>query len=228
MSLKKFVANKARPLPVIIMADTSGSMSVDGKIDSLNQSLRDMIKSFSEETRSRAEINVSVITFGGQARVHLNLTPAHQIEQIEELNATGGTPLGQACTLAKELIEDKEIISSRAYRPVIILLSDGHPTDDYDTAFNELINSERAQKATRFALSIGADADDSVLSEFNNDIEAPVFHAKNASDIHRFFRAVTMSVSNHSKSQTPNQPMKLEFSDVSAGELVEDDFDLDF
>ncbi|WMS93337.1 VWA domain-containing protein [Pseudoalteromonas sp. HL-AS2] len=228
MSLNKFVANKARPLPVIIMADTSGSMSVDGKIDSLNQSLRDMIESFSEESRSRAEINVSVITFGGQAQVHLNLTPAHQIEQIEELNATGGTPLGQACRLAKELIEDKEIIPSRAYRPVIILLSDGHPTDDYNSAFNELINSERAQKATRFSLSIGADADDSVLSEFNNDIEAPVFHAKNASDIHRFFRAVTMSVSNHSKSQSPNQPMKLEFAEVNTGELVEDDFDLDF
>ena len=228
MSLNKFVANKARPLPVIIMADTSGSMSIDGKIDSLNQSLRDMIKSFSEESRNRAEINVSIITFGGEAKVHLKLTPAHEIEQIQELNATGGTPLGQACMLAKELIEDKETIPSRAYRPVIILLSDGHPTDDYNTAFNELINSDRGQKATRFALSIGADADDSVLSEFNNDIEAPVFHAKNASDIHRFFRAVTMSVSNHSKSQTPNQPMKLEFSEVTTGELVEDDFELDF
>lgn len=38
MELNKFVANKARPLPVIIMADTSGSMSIDGKIDALNQS----------------------------------------------------------------------------------------------------------------------------------------------------------------------------------------------
>lgn len=228
MNIKKFVANKARPLPVIIMADTSGSMSVDGKIDSLNQSLRDMTKSFSQESRSRAEINVAVITFGGQAQVHLDLTPAHQIEQIQELNATGGTPLGQACILAKELIEDKEIIPGRAYRPVIILLSDGHPTDDYSTAFGELVNSERAQKATRFALSIGADADDRILGDFGNDIEAPLFHARNASEIHRFFRAVTMSVANHSKSQSPNQPVKLDFAEVAEGELVEDDFELDF
>jgi uncharacterized protein YegL len=228
MTLKKFVANKPRTLPVIILADTSGSMSVDGKIDSLNQSLKDMIKSFAQEGRNRAEINVAVITFGGQAEVHLALTPAYQIEQMEELQATGGTPLGQACLLAKELIENKEILPSRSYRPVIILLSDGHPTDDYSSAFNELINNDRAQKSTRLALSIGADADDSLLGDFNNDIEAPLFYAKNATDIHRFFRAVTMSVSNHSKSQVANEPMKLDFEEVKDGELVEDDFDLDF
>jgi uncharacterized protein YegL len=107
-------------------------------------------------------------------------------------------------------------------------LSDGHPTDDYSSAFNELINSDRAQKSTRLALSIGADADDSLLGDFNNDIEAPLFYAKNATDIHRFFRAVTMSVSNHSKSQVANEPMKLDFEEVKDGELVEDDFDLDF
>lgn len=228
MTLKKFVSNKPRALPVIILADTSGSMSVDGKIESLNQSLKDMIKSFAQEGRNRAEINVSVITFGGQAEVHLPLTPAYQIEQMEELQATGGTPLGQACLLAKELIENKETLPSRSYRPVIILLSDGHPTDDYSSALNELINSDRAQKATRLALSIGADADDSVLGDFNNDTEAPLFYAKNASEIHRFFRAVTMSVSNHSKSQAANEPMKLDFAEVKNGELGQDDFDLEF
>lgn len=228
MSLKKFAVAKARALPVIILADTSGSMSVDGKIASLNQAMKDMITTFSDEGRTRAEINVAVITFGGDAAIHLPLTPAHQIKQIENLSACGGTPLGKACLLAKELIEDKTIIDSRAYKPVIILLSDGHPTDNYSQAFHELINSERAQKATRLALSIGADADDSILSEFNNDLEAPLFYAKNASDIHRFFRAVTMSVSNQSKSQSPNQPMKLNLSEGAVGELVDDDFELDF
>ncbi|PKH03115.1 tellurite resistance protein TerY [Psychromonas sp. MB-3u-54] len=228
MSLKKFAVSKARVLPVIILADTSGSMSIDGKIQSLNQAMKDMIGTFSDEGRTRAEINVAVITFGGEAALHLPLTPAHQIKQSNDLVASGGTPLGEACLLAKELIEDKKIIDSRAYKPVIILLSDGHPTDDYTQAFGELINSERAKKATRLALSIGADADDSILSDFNNDLEAPLFYAKNASDIHRFFRAVTMSVSSHSKSQTPNEPLTLNFSNVAEGKLVEDDFELDF
>ena len=56
----------------------------------------------------------------------------------------------------------------------------------------------------------------------------PSFTRQNASDIHRFFRAVTMSVSNHSKRQAPNERLKLDFSDVVEGELADDDFELDF
>lgn len=224
MSTKSFIANKPRVLPVIIMADTSGSMSVEGKMQTLDHSLQQMIRSFASEGRSRAEINVALITFGGHAKLHLELTPAHAIEQVDDLVANGGTPLGKACLLAKSLIEDKTIIPSRSYQPVIILLSDGHPTDDYQGAFEQLLASERAQKATRFALSIGADADDELLGAFNNDLEAPLFYAKNASDIQRFFRAVTMSVATHSKSQTPSAPLKLDFS---SADTVDDDDDLD-
>ncbi|EGQ8097230.1 vWA domain-containing protein [Vibrio parahaemolyticus] len=223
MELNKFVASKARPLPVIVMADTSGSMSIDGKIDALNQSIKDMISSFASESRLRAEIHLSIVTFGGEAVTHLPLTPAHQIEQIENFTALGRTPLGAACTIVKDLIEDKNSIPSRAYRPVIILASDGYPTDNYKNAFDALLNSERAQKATRFALSIGNDADNTLLESFGNDVEAPLLFAHNAAEIARFFRAVTMSVANHSKSQKPNEPMKLEFVN---DELADDDLDI--
>lgn len=223
MELNKFVATKARPLPVIIMADTSGSMGVEGKIEALDNALRDMIDSFSDEGRMRAEINLSVITFGGVAKIHLNMTPAHKVQHVGPLTAGGRTPLGDACELVKGIIEDKEIIPSRAYKPVIILASDGYPTDNYEQAFNNLINSERANKATRLALSIGTDADDDLLSSFCNDLEAPLFYAKNASEIARFFRAVTMSVSNQSKSQTPNKPIKLDYINEDLGD---DDLDI--
>ncbi|MGI0737956.1 vWA domain-containing protein, partial [Pseudomonas aeruginosa] len=65
--LKKFQVQTARPLPIIVLADTSGSMSVDGKIEALNKSLKDMISSFAGESRLRAELQVSLITFGSQA-----------------------------------------------------------------------------------------------------------------------------------------------------------------
>ena len=37
--LKEFVMASARPLPVIILADISGSMSTNGKIDALNDAI---------------------------------------------------------------------------------------------------------------------------------------------------------------------------------------------
>ncbi|WP_232471276.1 vWA domain-containing protein [Pseudomonas aeruginosa] len=67
------------------------------------------------------------------------------------------------------MIEDKDSIPSRAYKPVIVLVSDGHPTDDWQGSFARLANGERSSKATRFAMAIGADADESMLGDFAND-----------------------------------------------------------
>lgn len=209
--LKKFQVQAARPLPVIVLADTSGSMFKNGKIEALNRGLQDMLKTFGGESRLRAEIQVSVITFGGyQAEVSLGLTPAHNIEAFNPLTADGPTPLGGALRLASELIEDRERISSRAYKPVIVLVSDGYPTDDWRQAFETLKSGERSAKATRFAMAIGSDADFAMLADFANDPEAPLFKAENARDIHRFFKAVTMSVSARSQSTSPNQSTPLQ------------------
>ncbi|PHN44713.1 VWA domain-containing protein [Pseudomonas sp. Choline-02u-1] len=204
--LKKFQVQTARPLPIIVLADTSGSMAVDGKIEALNKGLKDMIASFSSESRLRAEIQVSVITFGGsQAELNLPLTPAHQLQSFTPLVAEGMTPLGGALSLAGQMIED----ATRVYTPVVVLVSDGYPNDDWEVPFARLINGERSSKATRFAMAIGADADEQMLRDFANDPEAPLFRAENARDIHRFFRAVSMSVSARSQSATPNQSTPL-------------------
>lgn len=222
--LKEFTIAEARPLPVIVLADVSGSMSVDGKIEALNAALQEMIKSFAQESRIRAEIQIGLITFGGdKASLHLPLAPAHQIAQVAPLRADGGTPMGSAFSEACKLLENKESIPSRAYRPVLILVSDGHPTDRWEEAFNTLCQSERAQKATRFAMGIGADADLDMLKRFANDLESSVFQAHQAADIHRFFKAVTMSVSVRSRSATPNTTAPLLLADIP-----DDDLDLDF
>ena len=204
-SLKKFVVATPRPLPVIVLADTSGSMGENGKIEALNAALKDMFSTFSKESRLRAEIQVSVITFGGEAQVHLPLVAATSVAGFAELAAEGVTPMGAAFELARQLLEDKDGIPSRAYRPVLILLSDGQPTDDWEVPFNALCESERAQKASRLVMAIGPDADEAMLRDFANDAEAPVFKAHNARDIHRFFRAVTMSVTTRTASQNPDQ-----------------------
>lgn len=130
-----------------MLADTSGSMSVDGKIEALNKGLKDMISSFAGESRLRAEIQVSVITFGGsQVELNLPLTPAHQLQSFTPLVAEGMTPLGGALSLASEMIEDKDSIPSRAYKPVIVLVSDGYPNDDWQGPFARLVNGERSSR----------------------------------------------------------------------------------
>ncbi|KEQ17884.1 vWA domain-containing protein [Endozoicomonas numazuensis] len=222
--MKNFAIKKARPLPVIILADTSGSMSINGKIDAMNQALKDLIDTLGGENRLHAEIQLSIITFGGDKAVeHLSLKPAHQITDFTPMEAIGRTPMGDAFAMAQALIEDNERIPSRAYRPFIILISDGYPTDSWQSAFDNLCKSERAQKGTRLAMAIGDDADIKMLEDFNNDLEASVFKANDARDIIHFFRVVSMSVTSRSRSVNPNESVEIDF------DTPEEDFlDLDF
>jgi uncharacterized protein YegL len=225
MELKKFTVAKARALPVIILADTSGSMTVEGKISILNEAIQDMVSTFGQESARQAEIKVSLVTFGGDfAEIHLPLTEAKDIQKMQPLEAIGRTPMGHAFSLAYDMLDDKDLITSRDYRPVIILLSDGHPTDKWEKELEKLTNHERAKKASRFSMAIGNDANLDILSEFNNDLEVDVFKAHEARDIHRFFRAITMSVTSRSKSQSPDNVASINF-DENKG--LDDDGDLD-
>lgn len=201
--LKEFTTQSARPLPVILLADVSGSMGVDGKIQSLNHAVREMLEAFQDESDLRAEIHVSVITFGGQASVHLPLGSARDASWAD-LGAMGGTPMGAAFDIARNIVEDRAAVPSRAYRPTLVLVSDGQPTDAWQAPLQALLGSERGGKAFRMALAIGADADHAVLQAFLADPEARVYRADEARQIRQFFQLVTMSVSARSRSANPN------------------------
>ena len=219
--LNDLVIHEARPLPVIILADVSGSMHADNNIGVLNTAVREMIDSLSEEGSLRAEVHIAVITFGkGGAYPHLPFSKASDIEW-KELAANGMTPMGDAFFMAQKLIENKEIISSRSYAPTIVLLSDGRPTDDYEVPLQNLLSSPRAAKAVRMAMSIGANEDQEVLKEFLGDSDLPVFQANEARQIQKFFKFVTMSVSQRVQSMNPN---KLEKNMV---DIMQDLGDLD-
>ena len=82
-------------------------------------------------------------------------------------------------------------------------MTDGIPTDDFLAPMNELINDGRSSKAFRIAMAIGDDADHNMLSKFVSSPEYLVL-GDSARDIRKFFRFVTMSVTQRMKSQTPD------------------------
>ena len=212
--LKEFTMASARPLPVIVLADVSGSMSANGKIDALNEAVSEMIATFAEEDDTRAEVHVSVIAFGGGgASIHKPLRPARDT-QWEPMSASGRTPMGEAFDFARVMVEDRETVPSRAYRPTLVLVSDGVPTDDWRTPLATLLKSERASKATRFAMGVGADADRETLTAFLANDDGRVFEAHEARDIKNFFRWVTMSVTTRSRSANPNSVVIVEPTDL--------------
>lgn len=199
----KYTVAKARPLPVILLLDRSGSMSGE-KISTLNSAVNDMIQSFRTAGQGEVEINLGIISFGdGGASYDLQLQPVAGISNMS-LQANGGTPMGMALRMAKDLIEDKEIIPSKGYRPAVVLVSDGEPNDDWEQPMNNFIGGGRSSKCERFAMAIGTSQEDPVLNKFLSGTENKVFLASDASKIRDFFKFVTMSVSVRSRSQNPN------------------------
>ncbi|MEV0082905.1 VWA domain-containing protein [Saccharopolyspora sp. NPDC050642] len=193
--LDSFSPISARTLPVILLLDTSGSMHGD-KIGVLNDSVTEMIEELTEADAGHGFITLSIITFGGTSA---NVLFAHKpIEDVEftSLCASGPTPLGEALKLARELIEDRDALPSRAYRPTIALVSDGIPKESSETPWDQeldaLLDSERGAKATRFALAIGAEANRELLAKFSGD---KPHEASEASEIRNFLQFVTTTIS---------------------------------
>lgn len=199
----KFTVQKAKPLPILLMLDVSGSMS-GVKIDTLNEAVRTMIETFADEEKMETEILVSIITFGEEVKRLFPFTPASRVS-FTDLTARGGTPLGVACSMAKAMIEDKDETPGRAYRPTIILVSDGRPGDNWQPPLQSLIHEGRSAKCDRMAMAIGSDADLTVLGKFVEGTPNPLFEAHRASEIKNFFTKVTMSVTMRTKSKDPNQ-----------------------
>lgn len=209
----KYTVAKAKPLPVVLLLDTSSSMNAGGeqsKIAELDSAVRDMIKDFAHEEQLETEIQVSVITFGYDGvKLALPYTNASKVE-MKKLEAQGNTPMGTALRMAKDMIEDKETTPSRAYRPLVILCSDGAPNDDWEAPMDNFIKDGRSSKCDRMAMAIGSDENEAVLKRFIEGTENPLFYAKDASSMHKFFKFVTMSVATRSHSQNPNVIMKIE------------------
>ena len=197
-----YTVPNAKPLPVILLLDVSGSMQ-GPKVQNLNEAVRDMLEEFRDTENSEVEIHVAIITFGAEVRLHQALASAGDI-RWQDLTASGGTPLGTAFKMAKAMIEDKNVVPTRAYRPTVVLVSDGRPGDSWEQPLSDFINCGRSSKCDRMVMAIGADADEGVLGKFIEGTKNSLFYAENAKQLRNFFNFVTMSVTIRTKSQTPN------------------------
>lgn len=197
----EFKAQVKKMLPLILLVDTSSSM--DNCINELNDSIEKMLSELKEEQSLKAEIHVSFITFGnGGARLHTELTPVNEIV-FERFVEGGMTPLGGALKIAKDMIENREIIPSNSYKPTIIMLSDGGPNDNWEKPFVDFVQTGRTQKCERMSLGIGVNYIYEILEKFSSNKR--VFEADETQKIPDFFKFVTMTMKEKSISETPNK-----------------------
>ncbi|MEB3199079.1 MAG: VWA domain-containing protein [Synechococcaceae cyanobacterium] len=158
-----------RPLHFIYLCDCSGSMRAHGKMQALNQALRQSLPGMAEQAldNPEAQILVRVLSFADRARWHLQSpTPVDQVlSQWTDLSAAGLTAMGDAMNQLAAVLRSPPM-EQRALPPVLVLISDGAPTDDFSAGLKTLMAEPWAVKAVRLAIAIGHDADLEVLQQF--------------------------------------------------------------
>lgn len=201
----KFKAPAAKKLPVVLLLDISASMSGE-KNNHLYNSVQVMLNTFNKARLQEKMIDIAIITFGLDVLVHTPYTSVKDLlaNRLTKFSPDGNTPMGTALAMAKAMIEDKDTTPSNVYRPVVVMVSDGQPNDDYKGPLNEFISTGRTAKCQRFAVAIGNDADKELLKSFCS-VDENLFYADQASDIVDAFKTISMSVSSRASSVNPNQ-----------------------
>ena len=184
----------SRPLHFFWVVDCSGSMYGE-KIGTVNHAIQSTIPEMVDAAKDNPNAQLLVRTLKFSTGATWVTPDPVNIEDFawDDLDAGGVTDLGKAFEmLAAQLTIPP--MTDRALPPVIVLLSDGQPTDDYKKSMEKLKKLPWFRKAVKIAISIGQDADDEVLIEFTGNKEL-VLQANNATALAKMIKWASTTAS---------------------------------
>lgn len=100
---------------------------------------------------------------------------------------SAGTDLGNALEKVADQLKSPPM-PDRGLPPVLVLVSDGQPTDDFEKGLRELLGQPWGMKSVRIAIAIGRDADLGVLQQFIGHPELHPLRANNPEELVRMIR----------------------------------------
>ena len=192
-----------RQLQVVLMLDCSGSMRGD-RIASLSYALRTALPDLKEAAVDNPEVDVRVRVLAFGSAPHWLTTGAVPVDDLvwPDLHADGHTAMGAALKMVADTLAE-DAAATRQLPPVLVLASDGYPTDDIIAGIRALMATPEGAAATRIAIAIGSDAGMAILNKFIANPALPPLRASNATELADYIRWATTA------------PVKLASSPVS-------------
>lgn len=150
-----FADNPESRCPCMLLLDTSGSMG-GMPIRELNEGIQTLKNELQQDALASKRVEVSMITFGP-----VSLESDFQtIDNFypKTLIANGDTPIGKAVAMGIEMVNQRKQTYRENgvgyYKPWIILITDGGPTDDWSAATRLIQEGEDANKFAFFAIGV--------------------------------------------------------------------------
>ena len=168
-----------RICPLIFMLDTSGSMNGQpiGAVNSAMENILPELVSMNSDNAD-VEIQIAVLTFNSDVcwETGDQLVDPESFKRFD-LRADGTTEMGKAFLELKSKLSLSKGFMNRAsgsVAPVLFLLSDGEPTDDYKDGLVKLQENAWYNVAHRVAIGYG-DANETILAKFTKFSETVLF-----------------------------------------------------
>jgi len=187
-----------KSIVLFFLIDTSGSMG-GSKIGAVNAAIEEVIPELKDisATNADAEVKIAALEFADSASWITDKGPIPVDNFLwRYVDAFGNTAMGNAFRILNEKLSTKGFMSEAfgSYAPVIFLLSDGEPTDDFAGGLEELKHNKWFNAAIKVAVAIGDDANKNRLAEFTGSMES-VLEVHNAAMLRKTIKFMSVRAS---------------------------------
>ena len=203
-----------KSLVIFFLIDVSASMN-GTKMGELNTIMEELIPEIRKVGEADTEVKVAVLTFSTDVKwMYAEPIPVEEFEWVR-LNASGVTSLGAALKELSSRMSRNSFLNSPSlsFAPVIFLMTDGYPSDDYEEGLKALSTNSWYKYGLTAALGIGNEANDDVLAQFTGTPDT-VVHAYTGEQLAQMIKIVAVTASQiGSKSMTLSDQAEAELSD---------------
>ena len=203
-----------KSLVIFFMIDTYVSMK-GTKIGELNTVMEELIPEIRRVGEADTEVKVAVLTFANDVKwMYAQPVPIEEFEWVR-LSASGVTSMGAAFKELSARMSRNSFLNSPSlsFAPVIFLMTDGYPSDDYKEGLKALSVNSWYKFGLKAALGIGNEANDEMLAEFTGSRDT-VVHAYSGNQLAQMIKIVAVTASQiGSKSMTLSDQAEAELSD---------------
>ncbi|MGN1382669.1 MAG: VWA domain-containing protein [Eubacterium sp.] len=194
-------SNPSDRLIICFCVDNSLSMLGD-KMNRVNEQIRKFINNSKEDIYASSAIDMSIISFDRDIK----------FESVKKINfkpleASGTTPLAaevrQALSAIDDRLEQYDDMGISHYKPWLIIMSDGRPTDDISAVAREVCSRIRNRELKVQCLNLDKKDDGRSLKAFTP--EGTVQPITDLTEIDDFFSMLSRSAAGLSRESTDNE-----------------------
>ncbi len=210
------MGGQQRKFPVYLLLDCSSSMS-GAPIIAVNEGLELVYRELMRDPQARESVWISLIRFASAASQD-PLTPIDQFVP-PTVTASGSTAMGGAFTLLVDSIKQDLAAKSGShrgdYRPLVFLLTDGAPTDNWQGPVQNLKALSGAQKPAIVALGCGGGVNAPMLSQVTSEVY--LMANVTGDQLKAFFRLISGSIVSASRAAGAGGEASMQAPDAIPG-----------